>query len=135
MGLRPTHGNESQALVTPAQAGVHLDSRFRGSDVTFERAKRGISLCSGNNARFLAALGMTRLFHGFWVPVSGRACATALQMPVIPSEARNLALVRKQCEIPRCARNDTPVDRVALPRSRECTMNETPLLDAKPGAG
>jgi N-acetylglucosamine kinase-like BadF-type ATPase len=43
MGLRPTHGNESQAVVTPAQAGVHLDSRFRGNDVTFERAKRGIS--------------------------------------------------------------------------------------------
>jgi hypothetical protein len=31
---------------------------------------------------------------------------TALEMPVIPSEARNPALVRKQCEIPRLARND-----------------------------
>jgi hypothetical protein len=30
----------------------------------------------------------------------------ALKMPVIPSEARNLALVRKQCKIPRFARND-----------------------------
>jgi hypothetical protein len=31
---------------------------------------------------------------------------TALKWPVIPSEARNLALLRKQCEIPRFARND-----------------------------
>jgi hypothetical protein len=47
-GLRPTHRNESQD-VTPAKAGVHvreeLDSRFRGNDVTFDGAKRGISLC------------------------------------------------------------------------------------------
>jgi len=41
MGLRPTHGNEGQTLVTPAQAGVHvgqLDSRFRGNDVAFDGA-------------------------------------------------------------------------------------------------
>jgi hypothetical protein len=42
MGLRPTHGNQTQNFVTPAQAEVHLDSRFRGNDVTFQRAKRGI---------------------------------------------------------------------------------------------
>jgi len=45
MGLRPTHRKESQFSVTPAKAGVHvgnqLDSRFRGNDVTFERAERG----------------------------------------------------------------------------------------------
>ena len=53
------------------------------------RAKRGISLWSENNARFLAeftlsrqseilrfaqddseGLGMTGLFHGFWVPLA-----------------------------------------------------------------
>jgi hypothetical protein len=34
------------------------------------RAKRGIPLCSGNNTRFLASLGMTGLFHGFWVPLT-----------------------------------------------------------------
>jgi hypothetical protein len=49
MGRRPTHRNEGQAVVTPAQAGVHvreeLDSRFRGNDVTFDGAQRGISLC------------------------------------------------------------------------------------------
>jgi hypothetical protein len=48
MGLRPTHGNESQPFVTPAQAGVHfreeLGSRFRGNDVTFDGAKRRISV-------------------------------------------------------------------------------------------
>jgi hypothetical protein len=48
MGLRPTQRNESQD-VTPAKAGVHvrkeLDSRFRGNDVTFDGAKRGIMLC------------------------------------------------------------------------------------------
>jgi len=41
MGLRPTRRNEIRIIVTPAQAGVHrsqLDSRFRGNDVTFERA-------------------------------------------------------------------------------------------------
>jgi hypothetical protein len=41
MGLRPTLRNEIRTIVTPAQAGVHrsqLDSRFRGNDVTFERA-------------------------------------------------------------------------------------------------
>jgi hypothetical protein len=47
MGQRPTHRNESQD-VTPAKAGVHvreeLDSRFRGNDVTFDGAERGISL-------------------------------------------------------------------------------------------
>ena len=51
MGLRSTHGNESQAFVNPAQAGVHLDSRspafaedkLRGSDPILERAKRGNS--------------------------------------------------------------------------------------------
>jgi hypothetical protein len=30
-------------------------------------------------------------------------------MPVIPSVARNLALLQKQCEIPRFARNDKVV--------------------------
>jgi hypothetical protein len=48
MGQRPTHRNESQD-VTPAKAGAHvreeLDSRFRGNDVTFDGAQRGISLC------------------------------------------------------------------------------------------
>jgi len=47
MGQRPTRRNESQH-VTPAKAGVHvrgeLDSRFRGNDVAFEGAQRGISL-------------------------------------------------------------------------------------------
>jgi hypothetical protein len=42
MGLQPTHRNESQD-VTPGKAGVHvreeLDSRFRGNDVTFDRAE------------------------------------------------------------------------------------------------
>jgi len=42
MGLPATHGNQSQAFVTPAQAGAHLDSRFRGNDVTFVRAEPGI---------------------------------------------------------------------------------------------
>jgi len=46
MRERPTHRNESQD-VTPAQAGVHVrqevDSRFRGNDVTFGGAQRGIS--------------------------------------------------------------------------------------------
>ena len=46
MGFQSTHRNESQTIVTPAQAGVHpkqLDSRFRGNDVTFERAQRSMS--------------------------------------------------------------------------------------------
>jgi hypothetical protein len=50
MGERPTHRSESQD-VTPAKAGVHvwekMDSRFRGNDLTFEGAERGISLCAG----------------------------------------------------------------------------------------
>ena len=54
MGQRPTHRNESQA-VTPAKAGVHvreeMDSRFRGNDVTFDGAKRGISLCRESVAK------------------------------------------------------------------------------------
>jgi len=47
MGLRPTHRNESQSFVTPAQAGVHVPTswiRLRGNDVTFDGAKRGILL-------------------------------------------------------------------------------------------
>jgi hypothetical protein len=54
MGQRPTHRNESQD-VTPAKAGVHvraeLDSRFRGNDVTFDGAKRGISLWKPRSAQ------------------------------------------------------------------------------------
>jgi hypothetical protein len=58
MGLRPTHRNESQPFVTPAQAGVHVTRRscipaprlrgdkLRENDVTFDGAKRGISLWS-----------------------------------------------------------------------------------------
>ena len=43
MGQWRTHRSESQD-VTPAKAGVHveeeLDSRFRGNDVAFNRARR-----------------------------------------------------------------------------------------------
>jgi hypothetical protein len=66
MGLRPTHGNESQH-VTPAKAGVHvleeLDSRFRGNDVTFDAAQGG-SFATGPAAALqgagLAAYGWLR---------------------------------------------------------------------------
>jgi len=49
MGLRPTHGDESQKRRRPRVSGDprRVDSRFRGIDVTFERVKRGISLCVG----------------------------------------------------------------------------------------
>jgi hypothetical protein len=50
MGLLPTHGNESQAFPTPAQAGVHLDSRFRGNDVIFERVELAPN-CRGKESR------------------------------------------------------------------------------------
>jgi hypothetical protein len=46
MGLAPTHSNESQPFVTPAQAAAHvreeLDSRFRGNDVTFDGVSMGL---------------------------------------------------------------------------------------------
>jgi hypothetical protein len=46
MDQRPVPRNESQD-VTPAKAGVHLpgelDSRFRGNDVTCDRAPSGVS--------------------------------------------------------------------------------------------
>jgi hypothetical protein len=60
MGQRPARRNESQDL-TPAQAAVHvreeLDSRLRGNDVTFDGAKRRISLCpfKVNSARNLVS--------------------------------------------------------------------------------
>ena len=46
MGLRPTHRDESQKRRRPRVSGDRhrVDSRFRGNDVTFERAQRGISL-------------------------------------------------------------------------------------------
>ena len=46
MGLRPTHRDESHRLRHPRASGGprpdELDSRFRGNDVTFQRAERGI---------------------------------------------------------------------------------------------
>jgi hypothetical protein len=47
MGLRPTQPNESPSS-PPRKRGSTpegVDSRFRGNDLTFERAKRGISPC------------------------------------------------------------------------------------------
>jgi hypothetical protein len=74
VGLQPTHRNESHRVRHPRESGGpcrnKLDSRFRGNDVTFGGAQRGISLCAFGwvgrseqriRARFLAALGMTQL--------------------------------------------------------------------------
>jgi hypothetical protein len=61
MGLPPTHRNQSQNFVTPAQAGVHLDSRLRGNDATFERATR-LPASSAVSA-FLTALTLSLAYQ------------------------------------------------------------------------
>jgi hypothetical protein len=47
MGLRPTHRDESHKRCRPRVSGDPrpLDSCFRGNDVTFDGAPRGIRLC------------------------------------------------------------------------------------------
>jgi hypothetical protein len=59
---RPRESGDPRPLDfrSPVVAG----DKFRGNDVIFERAKRGISLWSGNNARLLSrdcGIGMTGL--------------------------------------------------------------------------
>ena len=53
MSLRPTQRNENHNRRRPRENGgpslvrETMDSRFRGNDVIFESAKRGILLCVG----------------------------------------------------------------------------------------
>jgi hypothetical protein len=80
MGLRPTHRNESQPFVTPAQAGVHITrtswipaprlrgDKLRGNDVTFDGVSMGLWPTRGNEnpSRHPRASGGPH--HPSWIP-------------------------------------------------------------------
>ena len=85
MGFGPTHGNESHKPRRPREGAdpASVDSRFRGNDLTFERAEGGISLCLGpwaiekqgeiprfarNDTVVSKQRGVTRLLHGAVLP-------------------------------------------------------------------